>query len=127
MHKGHIQSIVLQNNKPNTYVGFSTAHGTELLSMSCVTAHLYRFSFAIKDFLSSASLTGENLTSIKSFAFKGHPDTGQKIALSGFTNFDFSAVGVLEGTQKLGSCLSRPSAMLEIEEVEASSNSYQVN
>lgn len=60
-----------------THVVLMTAHGTELLRISCVTQHMYRFSLAISDFLSSGSFTSVNLTLIKSFALNGLPDTGQ--------------------------------------------------
>lgn len=89
--------------------------GTELLKMSCVTAHIYRFSLAISDFLSSGSLTKVNFTSIKSFALNGFCETGHKMVGSGLTAFDILAAGVCEGTQKLGRSFSRPFVIFEID------------
>uniref|UniRef100_A0A182IUJ5 Uncharacterized protein n=1 Tax=Anopheles atroparvus TaxID=41427 RepID=A0A182IUJ5_ANOAO len=97
-----------------SYVGFSTAHGTELLSISCVTAHMYRFSFAISDFLSEGSFTRVNFTSIRSFAFSGLLETGQYTLLSGFSIREIFAAGDWEGTQKLGSSLRLPRDTFEI-------------
>lgn len=96
------------------YVGRNTAHGTELLKMSCVTAHMYRFSFVIRDFLSSGSLTSVNFTSIKSLAFIGCCDIGHKMVGSGFGNLDSLAAGDCDGTQKLGNSFSLPFAIFEM-------------
>lgn len=38
-----------------------------------------------------------------------------EVSHTGFSNLDFSAFGVLDGTQKLGKSLDRPSAMFEID------------
>lgn len=96
------------------YVGRNTAHGTELLSMSCVTAHMYRFSFVINDFLSSGSLTNVNFTSIKSLTFIGFCDTGHSMVGFGFSNLDILAAGDCDGTQKLGNSFSLPFAIFEM-------------
>lgn len=96
------------------YVGRNTAHGTELLRMSCVTAHMYRFSFVINDFLSSGSLTNVNFTGIKSLAFIGFCDTGHRMVGSGFSNLENLAAGDCDGTQKLGSSFSLPFAIFEM-------------
>lgn len=69
MHSSIVPTCIIINGA-ETYVGRNTAHGTELLSTSCVTAHIYLFSFVCTDF-SSPSFIGVNLTSIRSFAFKG--------------------------------------------------------
>lgn len=96
------------------YVGRNTAHGTELLRISCVTAHMYRFSLVINDFLSSGSLTSVNFTSIKSLAFNCFCDTGHKMVGSGFCNFEILAAGDCDGTQKLGNSFSLPLAIFEM-------------
>lgn len=101
----------------NAYVGRRTAHGTELLKISCVTAHIYRFSFTINDFLSCGSLTSVNLTSMRSLAFSGCCETGHKMVESGFVNFECLAIGACDGTQKLGNSFSFPFAMFEIADV----------
>lgn len=51
---------------------------------------------------------------IKSFAFIGFSDTGQKIVESGFSNFNFLADGVCDGTQKLGKLFLLSFDILEI-------------
>lgn len=103
-----------------THVGLKTAQGTELLRISCVTAHIYLLSLQIKDFLSSGSLTSVNLMSMRSLSFRGFPDSGHKTVESGLSILTFSAAGVFDGTQKLGNFLSFPFAMFETEEVLAS-------
>lgn len=102
--------------RKKAYVGRNTAHGTELLKISCVTAHIYRLSFTINDFLSSGSLTRVKLTSIKSLAFSCCCDMGHKMVGSGLTAFDTLAPGVCEGTQKLGKSFSLPFAIFEMDE-----------
>lgn len=62
-------------------------------------------------------MTIVNLTLIKSFAFNGFCDTGQKMVESGFSTLDRLADGACDGTQKLGKLFSLPLAMLDIEDV----------
>lgn len=45
---------------------------------------------------------------------------------TGFCSDDFLAVGVLDGTQKLGRCLSRPFAMLDTEGASMSSRNLKL-
>jgi hypothetical protein len=73
---------VSEQKKVLIYVVLITAQGTELLSTSPVTGHLYLSTLAINDFLSSGSFNRVNLIGNKSFTFRTVPVIGQYIVLS---------------------------------------------